>query len=145
MNKKRRYENQHKRFLWQKIPPKLDLYDMTIDLGEILHASIKMKTTGKISRRVLKKWRKRDLGRGHDNCHWIPSTDKETGKFHWKCYKCRCTTAWVWDTELSEPLKNAYPDYVRTFDDETRQALATQWAAMRARSAAANSEGSVSV
>ena len=142
MNKKRRLLNQHKRFLWHNVPVKLQDLDMLIDCSEILHASIKMKTTGKVSRKVLKKWHKRDLGCGHDTCHWIPST--ENGKFYWKCYKCRATTNWCWDFELSEPLKKAYPEHIRTYDEETRKALA-QYAAMCARHTATNSESSISL
>lgn len=129
---------QHKIYLWQKIPVKLEWNDMDIDIGEIKHASIKMKTTGKISRKVLRKWRKRDYAQcrkgscrfhGH-KCLWVPASVFATArskemdklfsrqpKFHWACVHCHCVCDWVWQHELTKPMLNAFKQYTRNMDD----------------------------
>ena len=116
--------NQKKRH-WQIWNNKLDKHDLTIDLADIKHISKKMFATGYISRKVLKKWNARDYTRKSDmfmdSSHehkWLPYIvfNKrhaglfQTQHFWWYCRKCRCTTTGIYDTEVSEPLRNAYQD-----------------------------------
>ena len=114
---KRRLKRQS---IWP-IPPKLEIYDLTLELGNIKHVSIKMKQTGKVSARVLKKWRKRDVTREdrswcYKECKYLPYIDAQ-GKFWWRCRKCRCVTDWAWDSEVSDSLAKAYPNNIKRHED----------------------------
>lgn len=108
---------------------KLKKYDLTIDLADIKHISRKMYETGKISRKVLKKWRKRDYTRAKNSwcgkkggsrkkCLWLPASvfrkyhTKHFIKFTWHCLYCRSETEKVYDDEVSESLANAYPEHL---------------------------------
>ena len=130
-----------KTYHWVYCPPKLSRHDITIDLADIKHFSIRMKQTGKLSRKVLKKWRARDyantrINRCKNNCQWLPELKLHKWhdfRFMWRCNKCRCSTAWVWEHELSEPLLAAYKEHTRVYDDEAKQAVAEQWAKIQAK------------
>jgi len=65
--------------LWNK---KLENFDMLIDLAEINTLSQKMYNTGKISKKVIKKWRVRaekvmSYCRKPDSCNWALRIEKE--------------------------------------------------------------------
>lgn len=120
---------QHLKF---PLPEKIERYDFTIDLAEIKHLSRKMYETGKISRKTLKKWFKRDYtntskgycgckGSPHTKCVWLPNGvfNRYNRKhlcmsFNWTCIKCKSSTSWLYEEELSEPLQHGYPEHVHT-------------------------------
>lgn len=151
--------------LWKHFPERLRRYDMTIDLANIGHLSIKAKTTGKIKRRTLRKWRNRDYANtrkgsscrfGGHKCNWVPATifNKESiykrfpsarpTRFEWQCTKCHCTTAWVYEHELTEPMLNAYKEHTKNYDDYDHSL--PPWLTAKLNSASPlNSEDSFSV
>lgn len=115
---------------WARWNEKLSKHDITIDLANIRTISEKAYRTGFISKRVLKKWRKRgnqslqrsSCMRNKKQCRWVPaSTLKDTDTwstkktFWWACLKCGSVTEWVWEHELSEPMLNAYRDHTRKY------------------------------
>ena len=98
--------------LWNK---KLENFDMLIDLAEIKTLSQKMYNTGKISKKIIKKWRVRSekvlrFCKKPYKCNMVlrPRTDIKYFKLNWICTKCRCSTQWLFEDEVSEPLRNAY-------------------------------------
>lgn len=112
---------------WAVWNEKLDEYTIYIDLADIRHLSRKMYETGKISKKVLKKWCKRDYSRKHkawcghkgsirQKCSWLPASvfHKYNHKnynfeiFHWHCRYCGSETQWVYDDEISQELAEAY-------------------------------------
>ena len=114
---------------WAKWNEILDKHSLTIDLADIRHLSIKMKTTGFISDRVLNKWTKRDYSLCKHYCRasingrakhkLIPYSvvnkrPEHNVTFWWYCVKCHTVSSWVWDEEISEPLAIAYPEHIRT-------------------------------
>jgi len=121
--RKQKKENPNKTYrnVWNI---KLDDYALTIDLADIKHISRKMYETGKISKKVLRKWRKRDYTisgkvlcrRSKNECKWLPSTvfrklykrNQLNDRFYWECRVCHCVTTWVYDDEVSLPIRNAY-------------------------------------
>ena len=122
-----------KKLKWARRNEKLSQYDITIDLANIRTLSEKAYRTGLVSRRVLKKWRKRgdrEVYRGScirqkKSCVWIPASIlKDINKwstekaFWWICRKCGSVTNWVWEHELSEPMLNAYREHTRKYSDE---------------------------
>jgi len=115
---------------------KLERFDFTIDLAEIKRLSIKMRVTGVVSKKVLKKWRKRERKNIHkgmcDKCSWLPDVvvyGKKALEFHtdtsmwWACRKCHCVTAWVWEDEVSEPMRSAYKEFTKKRGDSTPQGI----------------------
>ena len=114
---------------WARWNSKLDRYDITIDLAELRTISQRALQTGYVSRKVLKKWRKRGgrviakgcCSRHKKECVWLPATVmkdpyfKLDGRrtFWWACKNCRSVTEWVWEHELSEPMLNAYREHTR--------------------------------
>jgi len=128
--KKTKYQKKRQWTVWND---KLDRYDMIIDLANIKTLSQKALRTGKLSRKVIKKWKSRgrkalkscSCSRKHKACLWLPSTvtnavsiDKWSEKKHfwWRCLRCRCITAWVWEHELSESMLNAYKEHTKVYD-----------------------------
>ena len=113
---------------------KLYEYEMLISLANIRRLSIKMRNTGKISKKVEKKWEKRmnkskfeRFCKSIDNkkCKWLPARvfsnkhrlrlDSEWFTlFIWECRVCHCNTTSVYDEEISEPLQKAYSEHVLT-------------------------------
>jgi hypothetical protein len=94
--------------------PKLEKYDILIDLADIHHCSRKMYETGKISNKVLKKWkvRSRKNTSYHRNCPhvWLPQTVFWTTKWStlnngWKCLKCRCWRSGLDKEDLPESFR----------------------------------------
>jgi len=124
----KKYIKPEKKYKWARWNNKLEIYDITIDLADIKHLSRKMYETGKISRKVLKKWRNRDYSRKKDSwcgkkggsrckCFWLPAgvfrrwTDNKAWDYtstHWHCLYCRSETGKVYDDEISQALANAY-------------------------------------
>jgi hypothetical protein len=106
---------------------------MDIDLAEIKKLSWRMYHTGKVSKKIIKKWRAR--GRKNiygnkkfykfkrHNCRWMPDTifnrpmNKWREKPGWVCLKCRCWTSWLWRDELPESF-NCEPYLSRTRERE---------------------------
>jgi hypothetical protein len=102
---------------WARWNEKLERYDIRIDLADIRTLSRRMYETGKVSRKVLKKWdargRKNIYGNknrysfdGHD-CHWMPYKPKSKWSVgvHWKCSRCQCSTAWIYFEDAPESFR----------------------------------------
>jgi len=92
---------------------KLRKYDILIDLAEIHTISRKMYETGKISKKIIKKWRVRDLKNTYHNSNcehkWLPEAvfgnKKERQYFNpsksgWRCVKCHCWCSDLHDDEF---------------------------------------------
>lgn len=106
-----------------KIPRKLRYLDLLIELSEVTHLSQKMKNTGKISRKVKKKWQSRCDNKNyiHKCVHkWLPGTVfKKYSKyvnFPWFCPRCQYSCDWVYTFEISQELATLYPDKVKTYE-----------------------------
>lgn len=102
----------------------LACYDLLIDLADIGQLSIKMKTTGKVSRKVLKKWQSRDRKNITTSCKhhdrvgdWLPATvfggRHSLGGFWWQCRRCGNVNDIIWHTEATEIQQRAYPEHIR--------------------------------
>ncbi len=99
------------KYVYAHLHPKLERYDILIDLANIHTCSRKMYETGKISKKVLKKWRVRDrknTAYNHRCKHkWFPETVFSCERFKhidtksgWRCIKCRCWCSDLHDDEF---------------------------------------------
>lgn len=110
---------------------KLERYDLLIDLADIKTISIRMKVTGKISKKILKKWKKRDLLNTQHSCthrneigQWLPASvfSKDSDSFMremfwWQCRRCRSICNFIWDFEATESQKKEYPEHIREWTE----------------------------
>jgi hypothetical protein len=125
MKKKNKYKEKILR-----VNKKIEENDLLICLAKIKHLSIKFKITGKISRNVQNKWKKRvdrqdsfcrdKYKPDRTCCKWLPASVfkrrqlKFWFNFMWECRVCHCVTSRVYDEEISIPLQNAYSENVIT-------------------------------
>lgn len=123
---------------WAQWNEKLSRYDLVIDLADIRTLSRRMYETGKVSRKVIKKWHARGRRVVYGNkklrkfkwCdhRWMPYHSKQLGSssLHWRCDRCRCSTSWLWLHEvlpsfLCEPFlqhTRVHPDYEVPHDSD---------------------------
>lgn len=111
--------------LWNE---NLERYDVLIDCADIKTLSRKMYETGKVSKKVLKKWRQRDkkdtsYKRGCCSQHWLPeavfSGRKSSKHFYWRCRKCHCTTNFIFDHEATPSQLKEYASYIRIWNHDS--------------------------
>lgn len=114
-----------------RLGTKLEDFDLLISMAGIKHTSIKMKSTGKVSKKVEKKWKKRIRKSRFENmccfpnkkCKWLPArvfnNRHRLGSmwfslFIWECRCCHSTTSNIYEDEISESLQKAYSKHVLT-------------------------------
>lgn len=102
---------------------RIDKHDLLIDLAQVKHLSKKMKETGQISRKVLKKWKNRAKKILYPTCKhtggWLPYTVIPNHSKHftqrtfwWWCRQCRSISTAVWEDEISETQRREYAEYI---------------------------------
>ena len=153
------------RNLWNHFPVRARNYDLTIDLAEIKTLSIKLKTTGTIKRKILRKWYRRDYSRtnttfckmAHTKCIWVPYDvfphrsrnrafpNSKHKHFHWICTRCHSVCAWTWDTEVSAPMLAAYKQHTKNMEELENDEQLPPWLTDAISSATPYDEDSISL
>jgi hypothetical protein len=116
---------------WARWNEKLSVHATLIDLADIRTISRRMYETGKISRKVHKKW----LARGRKNIYgnsnlrtfkpcdhrWMPYSSDRLGSsmLHWRCDRCRCSTTRIYYDEAPISFRQApYVQHMRFREED---------------------------